>query len=218
MVLFQHFISAMSLAELGCCNSVLWTGSFKVWKKTQEGFRNESKCFVLGTVRLHTSGLERKHQGLGSCTGEGPGSLIPTEAAFRPEAWIFTDSTCKFYEWLIYFKVVLTDQNICNLLHAATESPCSLSHKFPGKSCVSSGVGLSYCPSHCFSSRDGGTEVAGLTMSSKGKIISEPLASLLKPCSAWWASLCKHFQDDKKLMMIITLQLSLCSCFWPHFV
>lgn len=48
-----------------------------------------------------------------------------SSVSFRAEAWIFTDSTCKFYEWLIYFKVVLTDQTICNLFHAATESPCS---------------------------------------------------------------------------------------------
>lgn len=65
--------------------------------------------------------------------------------SFRVEAWIFTDSTCKFYGWLIYFKVLLTDQNMCNLFHAATESPCRLSRKLPGKPCVSSRVSLAHC-------------------------------------------------------------------------
>lgn len=90
--------------------------------------------------------------------------------SFRAEAWIFTDSTCKFYEWLIYFKVLLTDQNTCNPFHAAANSPCSLSQVFTGKPCVSSGVGLAHCPSHCFNTRDGGTGLAGL--SSNGNTVS----------------------------------------------
>lgn len=190
------FSSTSSLAELGC-NSVPWTGNFKVWKKTREDFRNESKCFALDTVRWHTLGLERKHQeaALEKALAVSFQQNAAPGLSFRAEAWIFTDSTCKFYEWLIYFKVVLTDQNVCNLFHAATERSWSLSQELPGKPCVSSGVGLAHCPSHCFNTRDGGTRLAGLAMSSNGKTISEPLASLLKPCWVWWASLCKHIQE-----------------------
>lgn len=82
-------------------------------------FRCEGKLRKVSETRLsvlpwtlsdqdcHTRlGLEKKRQGLGTCPGEGPGRN-PTHlgrnscwppVSFRAEAWIFTDSTCKFYE------------------------------------------------------------------------------------------------------------------------
>lgn len=85
LVLFQHFIPAKSLLQSwAAVIQYPELAAFKVWKKTWEDFRDEAKCFVLDAVRLRTSGLEMKHQGLGSCPGEGPGSLITTEGAPGP--------------------------------------------------------------------------------------------------------------------------------------
>lgn len=144
-----------------------------------------------------------------------PGPLYPLEQKLG-----FLDSTCKFYEQLIYFKVVLTDQNICNLFHAATNSPCSLSQEITGKPCVSSGVGFAHCPSHCFSTRVLALDLQDWQCPAMARPFPNPWLHYWSPAQSDEPLCASIFRRHKTahLMMITSLQLSPCSCFLPHFI
>ena len=109
-VLFQHSVPAKSrLQSWAAVIQHPELAAFRCERKL--GKVSETRPSVLpwtlSDQDYHTLlGFERKGRGLGSCPGEGPGrnpsrldrSGCWSPVSFRAEAWIFIDSTCKFYE------------------------------------------------------------------------------------------------------------------------